>query len=99
MDDHGKGVAAIQIFQSGIILVNWNTDNIDLDFEVNVYLIFNNRSKKIPGIKAVLIKSFGFGQVDSEAFVIHPDHLFATLNDKTIPNYKAIPDLLDWYVS
>jgi len=88
LDDHGKGVAAIQIFQSGIILVNWNTDNIDLDFEVNVYLIFNNRSIKIPEIKVVLIKSFGFGQVDGEAFVIHPDHLFDILNDKTIPNYN-----------
>ncbi|ORX65028.1 hypothetical protein BCR32DRAFT_212224 [Anaeromyces robustus] len=97
---HGKGAAAawmlngvIQIIQTGIIPGNRNADNIDPLLEKFDHLWFNNKTFKTPGVKAGLLKSFGFGQVGGEILVIHPDCLFATLDDATYKTYKAKRDI------
>jgi len=93
---HGKGAAAawmlngvLQIIQTGIIPGNRNADNIDPILEKYDHLWFNNKTFKTPGVKAGLLKSFGFGQVGGEILVIHPDCLFATLDEASYNAYKA----------
>ncbi|KAG3140445.1 hypothetical protein PI126_g15998 [Phytophthora idaei] len=44
------------------------------------HLVHANRSLQTDGIKAVLLKSFGFGQVSGELLVVHPDYLLSTLS-------------------
>ncbi|KAJ1727530.1 hypothetical protein LPJ61_004520, partial [Coemansia biformis] len=41
------------------------------------------------GIKAALLKSFGFGQVGGELLVVHPDYLLATLGRAQLKEYNA----------
>jgi phosphopantetheine--protein transferase-like protein len=93
---HGKGAAAawmlngvLQIIQTGVIPGNRNADNIDPLLEKYDHLWFNNKTFKTPGVKAGLLKSFGFGQVGGEILVIHPDCLFATLDEAAYNAYKA----------
>ncbi|ORX46933.1 hypothetical protein BCR36DRAFT_99854 [Piromyces finnis] len=97
---HGKGAAAawmlngvIQILQTGIVPGNRNADNIDPLLEKYEHLWFNNKTFKTPGVKAGLLKSFGFGQVGGEILVVHPDCLFATLDENTYNAYKAKRDI------
>ncbi|KAJ2471536.1 hypothetical protein IWW56_006315, partial [Coemansia sp. RSA 2131] len=40
------------------------------------------------GIKAALLKSFGFGQVGGELLIIHPDYLLATLEKEQLEKYN-----------
>ncbi|KAJ2118832.1 fatty acid synthase alpha subunit Lsd1, partial [Coemansia sp. RSA 720] len=42
------------------------------------------------GIKAALLKSFGFGQVGGELLVIHPDYLLATLEQSQLEAYNTM---------
>jgi phosphopantetheine--protein transferase-like protein len=83
----------IQILQTGIIPGNRNADNIDPLLEKYEHLWFNNKTIKTQGVKAGLLKSFGFGQVGGEVLVVHPDCLFATLDEATYNAYKAKRDI------
>ena len=82
---HPKGAAAawmlngmLQTLNSGIVPGNRNADDIDSKFEAYHHLFYPCKSIRVgPGrIKAVMLKSFGFGQAGAEILLIHPHLLF-----------------------
>ncbi|KAJ2825374.1 fatty acid synthase alpha subunit Lsd1, partial [Coemansia furcata] len=92
---HPKGAAAsfmlngvIQSLRTGLIPGNRNADNIDKELEEFDYALYLSKSIQTLGIKAGLIKSFGFGQVGGELLVVHPDYLLATLTRKQLDEYN-----------
>ncbi|KAI8318366.1 thiolase-like protein, partial [Martensiomyces pterosporus] len=92
---HPKGPAAawklngmIQSLRTGIVPGNRNADNIDPEFERLEHIIYPSRSIQTPGIKAGLIKSFGFGQVGGEILVVHPDYVLAGLTCEELQEYN-----------
>ncbi|KAJ1906010.1 fatty acid synthase alpha subunit Lsd1, partial [Coemansia sp. S17] len=92
---HPKGPAAsfmlngvIQSLRTGLIPGNRNADNIGKELESFDYVLYLSKSIQTSGIKAGLIKSFGFGQVGGELLVVHPDYLFATLAKEQLDKYN-----------
>ncbi|KAJ2859979.1 fatty acid synthase alpha subunit Lsd1 [Coemansia aciculifera] len=92
---HPKGPAAsfmlngvIQSLRTGLIPGNRNADNIGKELEANDYALYLSKSIQTSGIKAGLIKSFGFGQVGGELLVVHPDYLLATLTQEQLDKYN-----------
>ncbi|KAJ2056222.1 fatty acid synthase alpha subunit Lsd1 [Coemansia sp. S146] len=93
---HPKGPAAsfmlngvIQSLRTGLIPGNRNADNIAKELEANDYALYLSKSIQTSGIKAGLIKSFGFGQVGGELLVVHPDYLLATLTQEQLDKYNV----------
>ncbi|PIA13919.1 hypothetical protein COEREDRAFT_10860 [Coemansia reversa NRRL 1564] len=93
---HPKGPASIwmlngvlQVLRTGIVPGNRNADNIAAELEKLEYIVYPSRSIKTPGIKAGLIKSFGFGQVGAECLMVHPDYLLAVLDREKLEQYRA----------
>ncbi|KAJ2771582.1 fatty acid synthase alpha subunit Lsd1, partial [Coemansia nantahalensis] len=93
---HPKGPAAmwmlngvLQALRTGIVPGNRNADNIAPELERCEYIVYPSRSIQTPGIKAALLKSFGFGQVGGELLVVHPDHLLAVLSREQLDAYRA----------
>ncbi|KAJ2691389.1 fatty acid synthase alpha subunit Lsd1 [Coemansia spiralis] len=93
---HPKGPAAsfmlngvIQSLRTGLIPGNRNADNIDKELEANDYALYLSKSIQTTGIKAGLIKSFGFGQVGGELLVVHPDYLLAALTKEQLAKYNG----------
>ncbi|KAJ2052530.1 fatty acid synthase alpha subunit Lsd1 [Coemansia sp. S16] len=93
---HPKGPAAsfmlngvIQSLRTGLIPGNRNADNIGKELEANDYALYLSKSIQTSGIKAGLIKSFGFGQVGGELLVVHPDYLLATLTQEQLDKYNV----------
>ena len=93
---HPKGAAgawmlngALQILESGLVPGNRNADNVDKVLENYDYVLFPSRSIQTDGIKAVSVTSFGFGQKGAQSIVIHPDYLYAVLDQSTYENYAA----------
>ncbi|KAJ2398450.1 fatty acid synthase alpha subunit Lsd1 [Coemansia sp. RSA 2603] len=93
---HPKGAAAgwmvngvLQVLRTGIIPGNRNADNISAELEKFEHIMYPSRSIQTDGIKAGLLKSFGFGQVGGEALIIHPDYLLATLSREQLEIYSA----------
>ncbi|KAJ1913005.1 fatty acid synthase alpha subunit Lsd1, partial [Coemansia sp. S17] len=93
---HPKGPAAsfmlngvIQSLRTGLIPGNRNADNIGKELEANDYALYLSKSIQTSGIKAGLIKSFGFGQVGGELLVVHPDYLLATLTQEELDQYNG----------
>ncbi|KAJ2103266.1 fatty acid synthase alpha subunit Lsd1 [Coemansia sp. S100] len=93
---HPKGPAAsfmlngvIQSLRTGLIPRNRNADNIGKELEANDYALYLSKSIQISGVKAGLIKSFGFGQVGGELLVVHPDYLLATLTQEQLDKYNV----------
>ncbi|CAO3632523.1 unnamed protein product [Mucor hiemalis] len=92
---HPKGPAAswmasgvMQSLLSGIVPGNRNVDNIDelmKDFE---YIVYPSRTIQTDGLKAGLLKSFGFGQAGGEILIIHPDYVLAALEENQYHSYK-----------
>jgi fatty acid synthase subunit alpha len=85
---HPKGAAAawmlngaLQMLSSGIVPGNANGDDIDEELRPFTHLAF--LSAPLPlgagGVRAVLLKSFGFGQAGGEILAIHPDYLLASV--------------------
>ncbi|KAI8318000.1 thiolase-like protein [Martensiomyces pterosporus] len=92
---HSKGAAAafmlngvLQSLRTGIVPGNRNADNIAAELEKFEYIIYPSRSIQTPGIKAGLLKSFGFGQVGGEILVVHPDYLLAALTREQLDEYN-----------
>ncbi|KAI8318916.1 thiolase-like protein, partial [Martensiomyces pterosporus] len=92
---HSKGAAAawmlngvLQSLRTGIVPGNRNADNIAAELEKFEYIVYPSRSIQTPGIKAGLLKSFGFGQVGGEMLVVHPDYLFAVLTCEQLDEYN-----------
>ncbi|KAJ2494684.1 fatty acid synthase alpha subunit Lsd1 [Coemansia sp. RSA 2052] len=93
---HPKGPAAsfmlngvIQSLRTGLIPGNRNADNIGEELEAFDYALYLSKSIQTSGIKAGLIKSFGFGQVGGELLVVHPDYLLATLTQEQLAKYNV----------
>ncbi|KAJ2492835.1 fatty acid synthase alpha subunit Lsd1 [Coemansia sp. RSA 2050] len=93
---HPKGPAAsfmlngvIQSLRTGLIPGNRNADNIGKELEAFDYALYLSKSIQTTGIKAGLLKSFGFGQVGGELLVVHPDYLLATLTKERLDGYNA----------
>ncbi|KAJ2160631.1 fatty acid synthase alpha subunit Lsd1 [Coemansia sp. RSA 552] len=92
---HPKGAAAsfmlngvLQSLRTGIIPGNRNADNIDQDLKPCDYSLYLSQTIQTPGIRAALLKSFGFGQVGGEILVIHPDYILATLSQEQLEAYN-----------
>ncbi|KAI8318168.1 thiolase-like protein [Martensiomyces pterosporus] len=94
---HSKGAAAafmlngvLQSLRTGIVPGNRNADNIAAELEKfeYIYIVYPSRSIQTPGIKAGLLKSFGFGQVGGEILVVHPDYLLAVLTREQLDEYN-----------
>ncbi|PVU94326.1 hypothetical protein BB561_002640 [Smittium simulii] len=93
---HPKGAAAswmlngiVQSLLSGIIPGNRNADNIDSVMEKFEHILYPSQSIKTDGLKAGLLKSFGFGQVGGEILVIHPDYILSTLSSEQYSEYST----------
>ncbi|KAJ2162492.1 fatty acid synthase alpha subunit Lsd1 [Coemansia sp. RSA 552] len=93
---HPKGAAAawmlngvLQVLRTGIVPGNRNADNIAAELEQYEYIMYPSRSIQTDGIKAGLLKSFGFGQVGGEVLLLHPDYLMATLTREQLEAYEA----------
>ncbi|KAJ1769664.1 fatty acid synthase alpha subunit Lsd1 [Coemansia sp. RSA 1843] len=92
---HPKGPASIwmlngllQSLRTGLIPGNRNADNIASELEQCEYIVYPSRPIQTTGIKAGLLKSFGFGQVGAECLVVHPDYLLATLTQDQLEQYR-----------
>eukprot|EP00915_Cephaloidophora_sp_WS-2016_P001664 GHVH01002295.1.p1 GENE.GHVH01002295.1~~GHVH01002295.1.p1 ORF type:complete len:4163 (+),score=693.88 GHVH01002295.1:342-12830(+) len=97
---HPKGPAAqwmlngaMQMFNDSVIPGNHNLDDVDPELRANQFLMYQNQSSYVPpdsdgiGVRAVLLKSFGFGQVGAETLAIHPAFLFRTLPQDVLDSY------------
>ncbi|KAF0748686.1 hypothetical protein AaE_007280, partial [Aphanomyces astaci] len=77
----------LQVMQSGIVPGNANNDNTAPELQKFDMLVYPNRSIQTDGIKAAIMKSFGFGQAGAEVLLIHPNYLLAALNDTQFEKY------------
>nr|CCA25392.1 FAS2_PENPA Fatty acid synthase subunit alpha putati [Albugo laibachii Nc14]CCA25465.1 fatty acid synthase alphasubunit putative [Albugo laibachii Nc14] len=91
---HPKGAAAawmlnglLQVLNSGIIPGNRSLDNTCTSLRKFDYLLYPNRSIQTNGIKAGLMKSFGFGQAGGEILLLHPDILLSILPRSQVNRY------------
>ncbi|KAJ2685328.1 fatty acid synthase alpha subunit Lsd1 [Coemansia sp. RSA 1285] len=92
---HPKGPASmwmlnglLQSLRTGLIPGNRSADNIAPELEHCEYIVYPSRSIQTAGIKAGLLKSFGFGQVGAECLVVHPNRLLATLTQSQLEQYR-----------
>ncbi|KAJ2471197.1 hypothetical protein GGI02_002422, partial [Coemansia sp. RSA 2322] len=53
------------------------------------YALYLSKSVQTSGIKAGLLKSFGFGQVGGELLIVHADYLLATLSREQLGKYNS----------
>ncbi|KAJ2562015.1 fatty acid synthase alpha subunit Lsd1 [Coemansia sp. RSA 1822] len=92
---HPKGPASmwmlngvLQTLRSGVVPGNRNADNIDRELEKYEHVVFPSRALRTPGVKAGLLKSFGFGQVGAECLLVHADCLMGVLSEQQLSEYK-----------
>ncbi|KAJ2849317.1 hypothetical protein IWW36_002703 [Coemansia brasiliensis] len=92
---HSKAAAALfmlngvlQSLRSGLVPGNRNADNIAAELKQYDYTVFLSKTIQTTGIKAALIKSFGFGQVGGELLVIHSDYVLAALTQEQLEAYN-----------
>ncbi|KAI8973281.1 fatty acid synthase [Mycotypha africana] len=93
---HPKGPAAswmanglMQCMLTGLVPGNRNADNIDEVMKEFDFIVYPSRSIQTDGVKAGLLKSFGFGQAGGEVLIIHPDYVFGAMEEKQYNEYKA----------
>ncbi|KAJ2358940.1 fatty acid synthase alpha subunit Lsd1 [Coemansia sp. RSA 2618] len=94
---HSKGAAAsfmlngvLQSLRTGLVPGNRNADNIAAELKEYDYALYLSQTVQTTGIKAALLKSFGFGQVGGELLVLHPDYVLATLNQSQLEAYNTM---------
>ncbi|KAJ2823305.1 fatty acid synthase alpha subunit Lsd1, partial [Coemansia erecta] len=92
---HSKGAAAsfmlngvLQSLRTGLVPGNRNADNIAAELKQYDYSLYLSQTIQTTGIKAALLKSFGFGQVGGELLAIHPDYVLATLEPNQLEAYN-----------
>ncbi|GLD97526.1 hypothetical protein PINS_up006216 [Pythium insidiosum] len=92
---HPKGAAAawmlnglLQVLNTGLIPGNRNLDNTCATLRQFDYLMYPNRSIQTDGIKAAILKSFGFGQAGGEIVLVHPDYLLSSLAEADFQGYS-----------
>ncbi|KAF4131937.1 4'-phosphopantetheinyl transferase domain-containing protein [Phytophthora infestans] len=93
---HPKGAAGawmlnglLQVLNSGLIPGNRQLDNTCETLRKYDQLVYPNRSFQTMGVKAVMMKSFGFGQASGEVLLVHPDYLLSTLPADELQHYSA----------
>ncbi len=93
---HPKGAAAawmlngaLQVLNSGLIPGNRNADNIDERLSAMNTLFFPSRTIRTCGVRAALLKSFGFGQVGGEVLLVHADYLYRAIDRATYEAYRG----------
>ena len=95
---HPKGAAAawmmngaLQMLTSGVVPGNVNCDDVDSELRRFSHLAYVNRPLRLGpgGIKAVVLKSFGFGQAGGEVLLVHPDYLLAALTSGAYDAYAT----------
>ncbi|KAJ3387995.1 3-oxoacyl-[acyl-carrier-protein] synthase [Lobulomyces angularis] len=91
---HPKGAAAawmlngvLQSLETSIIPGNKNCDNVEARLEQFKYLLYPSKSIRTNGVKAGILKSFGFGQAGGEILIIHPDYIIAALEENQFKSY------------
>lgn len=72
---------------TGVIPGNRNADNIDEKLSEFTFLLYPSRTIRTTGLRAGMLKSFGFGQVGGEVVVVHPDYVFAALSESQLSAY------------
>ncbi|CAI5733880.1 unnamed protein product [Peronospora farinosa] len=94
---HPKGAAAawmlnglLQVLNTGLIPGNRQLDNTCQTLRKYDHLVYPNRSYQTVGVKAVIMKSFGFGQAGGEVLLVHPDYLLSTLSTADFHHYSAL---------
>jgi fatty acid synthase subunit alpha len=94
---HPKGAAAawmanglVQTLLTGIVPGNKNADNVDPKLKNFDHLVYSSKPIHTTGIKAGVLKSFGFGQASAEILIIHPDYLFGVLDGEKFSQYAKI---------
>ncbi|KAJ0391655.1 hypothetical protein P43SY_011807 [Pythium insidiosum] len=92
---HPKGAAAawmlnglLQVLNTGLIPGNRNLDNTCSTLRQFDYLMYPNRSIQTDGVKAAILKSFGFGQAGGEIVLVHPDYLLSSLAETDFQGYS-----------
>ncbi|KAJ3065316.1 3-oxoacyl-[acyl-carrier-protein] synthase, partial [Rhizoclosmatium hyalinum] len=93
---HPKGAAAawmlngvLQVLETGIIPGNRNLDNTEDRLAKFRHIIYTSRTIQTDGVKAGILKSFGFGQAGGEVLVLHPDYLYAALESNEYASYRV----------
>ncbi|KAJ3029814.1 UNVERIFIED_CONTAM: 3-oxoacyl-[acyl-carrier-protein] synthase [Siphonaria sp. JEL0065] len=93
---HPKGAAAawmlngvLQVLETGIIPGNRNLDNTEDRLAKFKHIIYTSRTIQTDGVKAGILKSFGFGQAGGEVLVLHPDYVFAALEANDYASYRV----------
>ncbi|KAJ3106179.1 3-oxoacyl-[acyl-carrier-protein] synthase [Phlyctochytrium bullatum] len=96
---HPKGAAAawmlngvVQVLETSIIPGNRNLDNVEGRLSKFRHIIYPSRPIQTDGVRAGLLKSFGFGQAGGEVLVIHPDYLYAALEADQYADYRTRRD-------
>ncbi|GAB9466788.1 hypothetical protein Gpo141_00004153 [Globisporangium polare] len=96
---HSKGAAAawmanglLQVLNTGVIPGNPHLDNTCGTLRQFDYLVYPNRSIQTTGIKAAVMKSFGFGQAGGEILLVHPDCLLSALANEDLASYTSRRD-------
>ncbi|KAI7866261.1 fatty acid synthase [Spinellus fusiger] len=79
----------MQTLLSGTVPGNRNADNVDEALQKFEYIVYPSRPIQTDGIKAGILKSFGFGQAGGEVLVIHPDYILGALEESEYNVYKA----------
>ncbi|KAJ1654607.1 fatty acid synthase alpha subunit Lsd1 [Coemansia sp. RSA 25] len=79
----------MQSLATGLVPGNRNADNIAAELEQCEYIVYPSRAIQTPGLKAGLLKTFGFGQVGAECLIVHPDYLLATLSHDQLEQYRS----------
>ncbi|KAJ1556016.1 3-oxoacyl-[acyl-carrier-protein] synthase, partial [Cladochytrium tenue] len=93
---HPKGAAAawmlngaLQVLETGIIPGNRNLDNVEDRLSKVKYVLYPSRAIRTDGVRAALLKSFGFGQAGGEVLLVHPGYLLAALEEADYAAYAS----------
>jgi phosphopantetheine--protein transferase-like protein len=99
---HPKGAAAawmvngaLQMLGAGVVPGAATTDDVDAalrGFHHVAHVGARPLALGAGGVRAVLVKSFGFGQAGGEVLLVHPDYLLASLPSDVFAAYAARRD-------
>ncbi|KAI1357029.1 putative fatty acid synthase alpha subunit FasA [Xylaria sp. FL0043] len=92
---HPKGAAGawmlngcLQILEHGLVPGNRNADDVDAALQSFRHLLYPSESIRVPGIKAFMLTSFGFGQKGAIVVGVAPRLLFAALTADAFETYR-----------
>ncbi|KAI0396678.1 putative fatty acid synthase alpha subunit FasA [Xylariaceae sp. FL0594] len=92
---HPKGAAGawmlngcMQIVEDGLVPGNRNAYDVDGALQAFPHLLYPSEPVKMPGIKAFMLTSFGFGQKGGIVIGVTPRALFAALTSARFADYR-----------